>query len=196
MKKTIGISVLVWMFFISCAKKKAQDVQRDGGFPNKIGTTFVYAVTDSASNQSYNVNVTIKGNSTLANGTPVQVWTYNYPDRVDTNYISINKDSVVFYDNMNYITNRYNFPLTVGEKWSKPYKQDTTTVIGTQPLTTKAGYFPQTFLLEEHTHAENYSSISYQWFVPTVGMVKMHIKQLTFGFPQVQTWELISYSFN
>lgn len=134
----------------------------------------------------------------MLNGLPVSIWTYTSPNGVDTNYVFSNKDSVVFYsnrklDNTTAITNSYHFPLTIGAKWQVSFQDDTSTVIGNSNISVNNKTYNNAFLIREKGHANNYSIMKDQWFVPNIGMIKMYVKQTTFGNSQVQTWVLSGY---
>lgn len=194
MKRVIGVLSGVLIILVSYAQKRSAGAGLQRLFPNTPGSNFTYAVTDSDNNKTYKVTAVITGINSSVNNVHAQLWTFTYPDKIDTNYVVSNKDSVVFYDKTKtIITNSYHFPLKAGKSWGLPYKHDTIKVIRTQQLTVKAGLFAQVFYLKEQASAENYRFYKYQWVVPNIGMIKTYSKAQTFGHPHIYNWELISY---
>jgi hypothetical protein len=199
MKKLIFLPLFFIVMITDCSKKSNIPLNLSG-LPNTVGNNYTYYVTDSSGGKldsSFEVKVAIVGNSNLSDGTPVTIWTFTYPNYIDTNYVLSNKDSAIFYDNTKtYITNNYYFPLTIGERWSKPFKDDTLTVLDQASITIGIGKFDSAYLIHEHGSAENYSFNKDQWFVLGIGMIKMNMTEYYFGSPETQDWELISYNVN
>jgi hypothetical protein len=164
-------------------------------FPNSIGNTLTYNVSDSIKNSTIKVTVLVAGKTTMANGEPVTIWTYSSSYGIDTSYVFANKDSVVFYGNRSTIVSKlnirdvYHFPLNVGARWRVSFSGDTSTVINNSSISVNGTSYNNAFLIHEHGHSYNYAITRDQWFVPNIGLIKMDY--ITLGI--IQHWELISY---
>ncbi|MDB5123653.1 MAG: hypothetical protein JWP94_1782 [Mucilaginibacter sp.] len=192
----LTLSVLSFFFLASCAQKKNDIKIPDKYFPNTLGTRYTYRLTDSIASKVITVTVLVAGSSTLSNGQPVNIWTYKYPDHIDTNYVFSSKDSVVFYGSRQVdpsrivITNSLHFPINVGGKWRVSFIRDSSTVINNTVFTQNGTSYQNTFLIHEYGHSYNYTINKYLWFTPNVGLVRIDYKSLGV----LQTWQLIDYS--
>lgn len=198
MKTPLMFIALMWLLLISCAQKRSDYINPDNYFPNSIGNKFTYRVVDSVSHKTYDVNVSVVGTTTLPNGKQATLWTYAYPNSMDTNYVFSNKDSAVFYDkSKTAIVNLYHFPLTIGAQWKYPYFGPyVSSVISVSPLQTQSATFSSAYLIKEIDNSPNTYITKNKWYVPMVGLVKMSIGGHDPGSGFNQLWELRSYTLN
>ena len=154
-------------------------------------------MTDSLNNKTFNVTVTVTGKTKLSNGQPAYIWTYQYPDRLGTQYVLDTQDSVIFYGNTEVIDSTkidildvYHFPLTVGAKWKVSSIRDTSTVVSLSPFNMNGKTYNDTYLIHEYGRGYNYSISKNIWIEPNVGLIRIdHNSQEEFD-----SWQLISYS--
>jgi hypothetical protein len=197
MKTPLMFIAFMSALLVSCAQKKNLDVQPAGSFPNTTGDTFTYAVIDSLNNTNFNLQVSVLGSQKLPNGKVANMWIFNYPNMIDTNYVVSNVDSAVFYDKDRIdIARVYHFPLAVGNKWRQSFLTDSVYVNSNGPINTPAGEFANAFLINEKGHSYNYIIKRDQWVVPNIGMVKQNLYELNLGAVTYQTWTLTSYHLN
>lgn len=195
MKNLSYIVILLCTVIVNCKKSNLALTSSSSYFPNLIGNKFTYKVTDSISNKTYSVNISVIRQTVLPNGLPTTIWTYTYPNSIDTNYVFSNRDSAVFYDkSKTAITNIYHFPLVVGAKWRNAFLGDSCKVVSSSSLSVQAGNFPDAYLIKETAFSPNYHLTKNQWYVPNVGVVKMNFREFNFGPVNAQLWELISYN--
>jgi hypothetical protein len=212
MKKSCFVILISIIVFTACKKenntncvvKKNNVVNKncvvdtnraESDFPNNVGNKYVYSVTDSVNRKTFNVNVVITGITTLPNGNSATIWTFTYPDHIDTNYVTSNGNgSVVFFDKLKInVVKRYYFPLTVGKQWYNSFNNDICQVAGFISLSTEGASCPDTYLITESAFSPNYHLSGNQWYVLGVGMAKMNFREFNFSPLTVQSWTLISY---
>lgn len=196
MKNVNYVVILLYTVIVSCNKSNSKMYSGlVSDFPNSIGNTLTYNVTDSIRNTTINITVSVAGRTTMDNGEPVAIWTYSSSYGIDTSYVLTNKDSVVFYGNRSTnvskisIRDIYRFPMTVGARWRVSFSGDTTTVISKNSISVNSVTYNNVFLLHEHGRSHNYTISKNQWFVPKIGLIKMDY--ITLGVNQ--HWELTSY---
>lgn len=187
------------LFAVSSCKQRVTQPP-DGNvisdFPNKVGNVWTYSSYDSLANQSDTVIVRIVGQTTIPENKSVTVWQKSFGSHIDTVFVSISFDTVRIipeaHINSQWVNTKYLFPLEVGKAWRGDFVSDTSTVVENRSITVIAGSFPNAFRIEERWSALNdYGAVS-TWFVPKVGIVKLHRREWGFGFSN-ETWELLSY---
>jgi len=157
---------------------------------------WIYSFHDSVSHQSDTVTVIIVAQTTIPGDKPATIWRNTFRSYVDTNYVTISSDTVRVIPksqiNAQWVNTKYIFPLFVGRGWRGDFVSDTSTVTENRSFTVIAGTFANAFRIEEQWGAVNdYGAVS-TWFVPKVGVIKLH--RTTWGFGSSnELWELISY---
>ncbi|MGF7231391.1 hypothetical protein [Arachidicoccus sp.] len=193
MKRLKWLLLLFLTTIMSCKKSNPQTNKEESYFPNNIGNKYVYSVTDTAANSTYNLTVAIVGQASIGSK-HVTIWTYTFPTNIDTNYVYANVDSVVFYDKTKTsIVNVYHLPIIVGAEWRNKFNADTSKVVSNLNLTINAGTFDNAYLIQDNAHAPNYFLDRSQWYIPNVGLVKLKIREINLGAITSQSWELIQY---
>src|SRR5580693_4288199 len=102
----VSIFSLSSICLLAC-HKNAENPYSSKYFPNDVGDTWVYDVTDSSQStinnpsppSHYSVKVSITGIKKLLDGKDAAVWQYQYPSGNDTNYVRITGDTVKIFDN-------------------------------------------------------------------------------------------------
>jgi hypothetical protein len=197
MKLTIVLPFLAILLCLGCAQKKSENVEPQNYFPNSVGDSFIYRVTDSVNNNVFNVFVSVVGSTKMSNGLPVNIWTYKYPNSIDTNYVFSNKDSVIFYGsrdtdpNKVIIKNVYHLPVTVGAKWRVSFIGDSSKVVKNDTLQINGKSYNNVYLIHEHFYLTNVITTRDQWFAPNIGLVKMNYFVSDFGNTK-EYWQLAS----
>lgn len=199
MRHTI-VLLIVYIFLIipSCKRTPTQpsNVDSIAYFPNKIGNTWIYSFYDSLSHQSDTVTVLIVGKTTIPQNKPATIWQRTFRSYIDTVFVTVSSDTVriIHKENVNsqWINTKYVFPLYVGQFWQSDYLRGTSNVVENSSFTVVAGTFVNTFRIEESWGGLNdYGAVS-TWFVPKVGVIKMHRR--TWGFDvSNELWELMDY---
>jgi len=90
-------------------------------FPNTIGNYWVYKVTNYQDNFIDTVQVKIIGRILNPNGTDsLTLWQYTWPNKIDTEYVSIIMDTVKFFHQTTNRTlaNIFIFPFVINEDYS------------------------------------------------------------------------------
>lgn len=165
-------------------------------FPATLGSSWTYVVHDSLRNTQDTVRVGITGTVEDAEFQTLYVWEYRWSNRVDTEYVAIDQDTVFVFRAVRgrraEVKAVYEFPLYTGRKWWNRYFNDTTTVSGVSALSTPAGTFARCFVLVRAWGGFNEYGRYTMWFFPKVGMVHMTKREWGFGMKN-ETWELIDF---
>ena len=185
---------------VSCKKEVVTSHPGSEYFPNSSGNYWKYKLVDSISNSSSIVEVKIVGEKLLPTGQNSKIWTYNYPNHVDTNYVFQIGDTVKFLDNNFIILNTYIIPLQLNNKWalSRPhyYSGDTIQVNENRTFILNNQTFENSFLLYEHGYLPNAFLDKPEWFCPNVGMITKTEKdydRIGISYTKYLYWELIQY---
>ena len=194
--KTIALIISVLSF--SCSEKIIEPDDNVGleNFPNQIGTYWLYAVTDSSDVNNVNVDtleVTIVNSIEINSGENATVWVYEHCGSVDTQYVSIKNDTILFYYQSvtPFITKSFIFPFEVGNGWGN--SNDTTTVIEQTSITTPAGEFANSYKITRQVIGFNYSLSSDTWFVNKIGIVAIEKHGINLGLFTDSRRELLDY---
>lgn len=183
--------------FSTCQDTYVPLSQSEQKFPNSIGNSWTYAVYDSTEQDAFTVQVSIVGETTLSNGEPATIWQYTWPDRVDTQYVQKLDNQIRTYKETDvahtYTTILLDFPLEEGKKFGRSEAADTSDIVLEDSVTTPAGSFERGFKINRSRSSFNYWLIEHFWFVPHVGIVKMHRKEYPFGPVTNRTWILLEY---
>jgi len=190
--------LLIPLLFASCenstGNKNPQPVSSQT-FPNMVGDKWVYAIHDSLSHTVDTLEMKIVG-TTTANGKSLTIWARKSSVYKDTFYVSINNDTVNYYDDPipNVVDHKLIFPLKTGNFWKNPNQlSDSTTVTGQDLITVPADTFNDAYRIERNWTSFNIRGYSITWFVNNVGIVKMYRRVQ--GFDNIQeTWDLLSYT--
>ena len=201
MKKVFTYLFGTVLLFLGCANKNI--ISPSSFFPNKVGNSYVYRVTDSLTNQVYNLTVSVDGNTTLGNK-PVTIWDYKWENQSSSSFTSSslvlsNKDSTVFYNiftsynavsppvtNVGFL---FKYPLAIGSKWQVNASMDTVKVISNGTIMVNGKSYANTFLIQDISNSSNGSMISTFWVTPYLGLTMINYK----GQGVNQHWELLTY---
>lgn len=214
MKKIEIIPIVLFflLYFISACHKEC--VKRNlpaNYFPNTVGDTWEYEVTDSAqaiggSNDTvkhYLVKVVITGTKKLIDGKEATIWQYQYPFGNDTNYVRISADSIKVFDriysqtieDLNYPRKVFLIPFSVNRRWNgKLLYVDSFRVIKQEDLLIGNQKFCKTFNIYHHYIGPNTEYKDYYWFKPSIGMVNILTSHYNLGPIIYRSWTLKTYS--
>ena len=166
-------------------------------FPNALGSTWVYHVIDSLQPIDPNkpeikidtVTTTIDRHTTIQElGLEATVWTYQLRNRAfPIKLVEINGNTVYLYWNYGVdSTGQFTFFGKIGLVFPFDYRDtwqtggfvsgDKTTVIDTIALRLPTALYPKVYVLknERRTSIESDKRIMTLWFVPKLGIVKIH----------------------
>ncbi len=213
MKQLSRMPILFLLLFcFACNKEHIKPNTPANYFPNGVGDTWEYDVTDSAqyvpgSNdtiQHYSVKVLIVGTKKLADGNDAAIWKYSYPFGIDTNYVRIVGDTIKIFDNsynshtvegLKYPTLIFIQPFKVQEVWDGKHAwADTLTVLKQEDVSTSFQTFKDCFKIYRHYIGPNTEIKDNYWFKPQVGMVRIYMNHYNLGPLIYSTWQLKNYT--
>ncbi|MGN6605174.1 MAG: hypothetical protein ACTHK8_22150 [Ginsengibacter sp.] len=208
----MSILLFLLLFCFACDKEAIKPNTPANYFPNAVGDTWEYDVTDSAqyvqgSNNTvshYSVQVLIIGTKKLVDGKSASIWKYNYPWGNDTNYVRIVDDTIKIFDNsynshtvegLEYPKLIFVQPLKVNESWNGRHLWfDTLSVVNQKDVTTSFQTFKDCFQIYNHYIGPNMEFKDNYWFKPRVGMVRIYTNRYNLGPLMYRTWQLKNYT--
>jgi hypothetical protein len=192
--KSLLLYTLLSLSFLLGGGCKKSDHQADTFFPNEIGCQWTYAVFDSTRSASQTVLVKVIRTSKLSNGQHVSVWSYQYPDRIETRYVSVQRDTVRFFNQLDVRTTYENvlyiLPLTQGKSWG--VSSDSSWVTTQSLINLPAGSY-QAWNVKRERFSYNFRISENSWVASQVGIVKLHRFSYDDGKVENTTWELTNY---
>jgi hypothetical protein len=180
-------------------------------YPNNIGDTWTYDVTDSTQSslnnpsppQHYTVTTTITGTKILVDGNQYVVWQYQYPWGNDTNFVKIVGDTLKIFSltysrtvtDLNYPRTIFILPFQVNNKWNGLLLNlDSSRVVSqSEFVVTSSQTFTDCFEIYHHYIGYNTELNDYYWFKLNIGMVKIFDFDYNNGPSLYRTWILRSY---
>lgn len=193
----VSIFVILTLNISGCGDKAINQPVSGVGFPNGIGSVWVYAVHDSLGEKSYDLTVSIV-DSTSIMGKSVTVWTYESNNVVDTQYVYISGDTVMVYsDGGADLKKMYVFPLFKGKSWNHHSSSAWDYFIDRRaPVDVPAGRFANAYHINGAVFMPNLYSYSTEWYVPGIGAVMYYrLSICTVCYPVVdvrEVWQLKS----
>jgi len=204
--KKLNVMIPLLLFAIiyttSCHKDlelSMPNTQASEYFPNSVGDKWIYNVYDSINKKMDEVSIEIIGTTTLPKGEHATVWTYNYPDRIDTSFVFESGDTIKFVPALNLNPNdyvvkkKYVIPFSIGNFWTNAFLYDTIHVITETHLTVNNLQFDSTYFLKEKGETVNYFIYAEEYFKPNVGMVQLSKWEYDFFIPENKVWYLKQY---
>jgi len=200
---------LVFIFslgFISCKKMNEPDYNNPGKsqFPMSVGSVWEYAIVDTLIHtytgeteiHHDTVDVTIIGTTTLSNGKNAAIWQYKFRNKIDSLFVFLSDDSLIFYDDDEYLTIKFGFMLQLqaNNEWElsainyKVFLKDT--------LQVPVGLFVKVYHVEEYERQGNVIGWNDYFIVPKIGIVKYHYGTF-FTISEINNnieWKLLAYS--
>ena len=210
--KPLSRSPILFLLLLcfACNKEGIKPNTPANYFPNSIGDTWEYEVTDSAqyvpgSNNTINhylVKVAIVGTKKLVDRKDASIWQYTYPFGIDTNYVMIDDNTIeIFNNNQNTIQDLkypnliFEQPFEVDKGWDgKHAYSDTFTVVNQANITTSLETFKDCFEIYRHYTGPSIELKDNYWFKPEVGMVSIYKNHYNSGPLIYSTWQLKTYS--
>ncbi len=190
-------SILCFVKLFSCNEPElGKQVVDAGNFPLSLGSTWKYAIYDSTKHRADTVVVSITDSTYLSDGTAAAVWQYAYSHSVDTQYVAQSRDSILVYrsPDVRSLSMVLVLPLEVGRQWlnSPPGSMKVT---ARENVDVPGGSFARALRVEQHPFIGNFYGGTTYWFVPDVGLVRMHRAWMdTMADDRVNTvWELLSF---
>ncbi len=189
-----GMSYLLpFLFLIGCQENGKQiNPLSKSFFPNEIGNQWVYSVYDSTKLTQYDVTITITSTDFI-NNRKVNVWTIEYPGRTETNFVSVDNDTINFWGSDRItVEHTYLLPFSIGNRWTGSWIGDQYNIIGQQSITVGGQTFQNAYNIKEFATSPNFRRTKDEWFVPYLGMVKRYRFEYDFSLPDDKVWTLKS----
>ena len=204
----IGVAVhIILLFIFSCTRDNASfnnEIATDS-FPDKVGDTWLYHVTDTAfTNQNidsvreYDMQVSVVDSTVLPGGVTSNIWVYKSPNGTDTNYVVFTADTMnfeIFRGPEIVVVRRYIEPLQLHQSWEySAGSVHEVTIDSVADVQVDANQFYVYHIFgypgrpDEIIHLEEYVASN-------VGVVKRYYNNsgTTNPFQHHITWSLVSY---
>ena len=211
MKQLSHMSIFFLLLFcFACNKEHIKPNTPANYFPNAVGDTWEYDVTDSSLVLShpnfprhYSVKVLITGAKKLLDGKDAAVWQYQYPWGNDTNYVRIVADTIKIFDrtyslnveDLQYPRQIFLLPFYVNQRWDgKLLWVDSSKILKQENVQTLNQDFLSCFNIYHNYVGPNLNYQDYYWFKPNLGFIKMFYNHYDLGIYTIQSWQLKTYS--
>jgi len=200
MRRIITLS-LTLLLLSSCRFFSVQHNHFTNDFPNTVGDSWTYVLTDDSGNSDI-LKVTIVAKGKMSNGQAATIWQYDYPGFTDSLWVVSNDTAANFYRNPgSSSTSRpvlaLVMPLQVGNNWSTdvPYG-DTTKVLSKTSISVPAGTFSPVYKISKTVgYVTNSWTKDTLWYKNKIGLLKKSQAEFSLGpLPGNGTWELKSYT--
>ena len=118
MKLLIKFSTLLLILAFCSCKKEQKNTMSVSDFPLKVGNSWTYQRSDTVSASSVVIDTTVTTipATTTFNGRQAYLWVETSKHSIDTSYVYLIADSVIFLNKSGYIEEYY-FPILVGSSW-------------------------------------------------------------------------------
>ncbi|MDX9857768.1 MAG: hypothetical protein RBT76_08270 [candidate division Zixibacteria bacterium] len=186
---------------LSCTTQSVEpEVIGEGTYPAAVGTQWIYARYDSVRSSQDTITITITSSRPLQNGCMEHTARYKAGDTLRDDTLVTCGDTATWLSGNGYnswITERYVFPLTVGNAWSASFEYDSVWVRQKNLLAVPAGEFYKTYQLERIMFFLNYSLVDRIWVAPGYGVIQKHVRRswIEPDFrEQNDVWTLIDYT--
>ncbi len=205
--------LLLFCFLSGCNKEDVKPNSVASYFPNNVGDSWEYDVTDSTqstpNNPSppvhYTIKVSITGTKRLLDGKDATIWLYQFPSINDTQYVRITGDTVKIFDlsdaqsieGLKYPALIFLPPFEVNKRWDGLHLWvDSSRVINKADLLIITNTFSGCFNVYHYYLGPNTEIKDHYWFKPYVGMVSIYENHYINAPTQYRTWQLKTYSVN
>ena len=202
---TVPMLVIAVLVF-SCHKENTATAASQY-YPNKVGDSWVYNVTDSlqlyTTVKHYQVNVTIVGIKKLADGKSATIWQYQRPGGNDINYVRLTQDTLKIFDITYSKTSAYLafprliflVPFHVNQRWeNKPLGSESARVINQADINIGGKGYTGCYDIYQEYGGPNIALNDHYFFKPFLGMVRKTFIDSELGHTSYQSWELQSFT--
>ena len=203
----VSCALVVALAILSCDRTSTDSVdatlvtEKFNGvnyFPNDVGTEWIYEVHDVITGTYDTVTVLIVAED-VWQSLDVTVWEYWWRNRVDTQYVATQLNTLSFYNKGSTLpVAKYVIPLVDGAMWAYQhcYGMATTVVDFVDTCPPQAGDYKHCF--EYYTHVVNYAfddnSYYSGWLAPNVGLVfGWRSEEFNYSIISKDIWVLIEY---
>jgi hypothetical protein len=204
--KTIYLGVAILLLAAGCKKNNTQNTSPEDVFPNSVGDSWHYLVTDTtiqgnldSGSTQYTVDVLIVGTVKWNNGITAAIWQYNYPGWTDSNYVFQTGDTFRFMDRTNTnIVRQYIVPFVTGSSWPYVPGINNVTVTGQSNVAIGNNIYTNSWQIYGSAGMPDASFTIDQWFKDSVGFVKLYLNpsgELIIT-KHIQEWSLVNYELN
>lgn len=203
--------LLGFSLFVGCSKPSDNSSQKSSEyFPNKVGNSWEYQVTDSSDLREhvdippiYTVKVTITGTQKLLDGQTATVWTYDFPYGQELRFIATSGDTIKVYDSLKVKDQRsllfpnqtLIIPFERNASWAgKLQFSDLYQVTVKDDIKNSFADFGKGFVVYRHYEGPNTEYNDLMMFAPNIGMVNANYIHYEFAPITRYRWELKKYS--
>lgn len=196
--KKLSVFLALVLFALTACEKSVEP--GSAYYPNSTGNFWQYKVTNLLKNTTFNVSVTIEGD-TMIDSVTYKLWRYRYPDQEQTVLVRVNNDSICMYDVYSAqqvdLENVLLTPWRNGKEWGIKGRTDTYEIQGISSIKTELTTFKSVSRIIKRNNLPNDMGYTEYDMKPYVGMVKAHFYDYYLGIvAKDDIWELIDYSFS
>jgi hypothetical protein len=206
MKITLG-SCFILLVIFSCAKSNESfgDQNATDSFPDKVGDTWLYHVTDTAfTNQNidsireYDMEVSVVDSTVLPGGLTSNIWVYKSPNATDTNYVVLRADTInfeMFRGPEIVVVRRYVEPLQLHSSWEYSTNSvHNVTIDSVADILVGSNQFHTYHIFGYPGRPDEIISIE-EWVANNIGIVKRYYNNsgTTNPLQHHTIWSLVSY---
>lgn len=194
MKKLQIILLLCVAALLSCEKT---DNLSSEYFPNSIGNYWVYSVTDNLNHKTYDVKISVEGDS-LIDGIMYKKWKYSMPDNTDFYLVRASNDTVCWYFvNISSLSlsDMILTPWHRGDEWKIKGRTDTYEITGNTSVEAGGEKFSNVSkIIKKNNNPNDMGHTEYD-MKPFLGLVKaVHYDYYLGIVAGDDVWELKEYS--
>lgn len=194
MKKILFLQAIILLFLFSCEKYTI--VAGKEYYPNTVGSLWIYKVTDSLQNKTYELEVRIV-KDTLVNDLHYKKWTYSCNEYVKSKYVLVENDSifinVLATDSNLYISDILIMPFEKGSIWGFPVYGSFDSqyeVEDVKDMKILNRDFTGVSLIRKNAGSPNNYITNRFYLKPNLGMVKFEAREILWSTIQNEVWEL------
>lgn len=195
MKKAYATAiVLITVMFYGC--EKYTFIAGHEYCPNSIGSLWIYKVTDSIQNTSYELEVRIV-KDTLINSLHYKKWTYSCNDYVKSTYVLIENDSIFINNLLNdstlYVTDILVMPFEKGDNWEIPVYgrfDSYYEVEDVKDIKILNREFENVSIIRKDAGSPNDYITNRYYIKPEIGIVRFDAREILWSTFQNEVWQL------
>ena len=189
---TIILFAIMGLF--SCEKYTI--IQGKEYFPNTVGSLWIYKVTDSLQNKTYELEVRIV-KDTLIKDLHYTKWTYSCHDYVKSKYVLVENDSIFFKmlatDSTLFTTDILIMPFEKGSVWEFPVYGSFDSNYEVEDITDMKILncdFTQVSIIRKNAGSPNNYITNRFYIKPNTGIVRFDAREIMWSTIQNEVWEL------
>jgi hypothetical protein len=206
--KIIILFCIILLLAIGCRKNTGGGVNNNFTkiFPDRIGDIWVYNVADTIftlqnidSIKAYDMIVSVTGRTVLSGGIEANVWVFDTPVGIDTNYVFQSDDTINFAVNRGTgfdIIRSYVVPLQLHNSWEYSSNSINDVTVDSQAnIVVGSNQFDNAFHLSGYPGRPDQIVDVEEWIKDSVGVVKRYLNTSTTNNPVKHhtSWSIVDY---